>query len=411
MNVRITVTNEKEQAITLYLEPWAEEHVIEPNVSLELVGSGPPGEFEVAACQRGMTVYGFRIDRTSASRRSRRQRGFQGDHISVSMDWVQVIECAAKVHSRAAELAPAVAKLFEEGLRGAPREETLQRAYGVTSLDLARTNPFADALSDAAYRESGQWRPQTLAAVRGCLRLVPGLMLDLFAVFRGDKVLPTQGDGSLPARLSQLGASGKLRWLEPRTSETGHWCPRCGFLGVRVHAEKLGGRPLMEAICPACAAYGTWEQPDDGWPRVDDLSQRDERLAGRHAALAFFRGRGDDPFATPTGFTISRKLADGMLILIEIYHRPEHRIYLVLAGLPLKPVADDRRTEVKLALMEINREIAVQGFMLHKRRIGFRTHAYTNADGSISARVLSDTVEFVVGVADEYLDHLKALSG
>ncbi len=326
------------------------------------------------------------------------------------MDWVEVIERAAKVDSRAAELAPAVANLFEEGLRGAPREETLQRAYGVTSLDLARMNPFADALNDAAYRESGQWRPQTLAAVRGCLRLVPGLMLDLFAVFSGDKVLPTQGDGSLPARLSQLGASGKLRWLEPRTSETGHWCPRCGFLGVRVHAEKLGGRPLMEATCPACAAYGTWEQPDDGWPRVDDLSQRDERLAGRHAALAFFRGRGDDPFATPTGFTISRKLADGMPLPIEIAHRPEHRIYHVIAGLPLKPVADDRRAEVQLALMDINREIAVQGFLL-TRGIGFRTHAYTNADGSISARVLSDTVDFVVGVVNEYLDRLKALSG
>ena len=142
-----------------------------------------------------------------------------------------------------------------------------------------------------------------------------------------------------------------------------------------------------------------------------DVIDRAARVDARAAALAFFRGRGDPPFATPTGFTISRKLADGMLILIEIYHRPEHRIYLVLAGLPLKPVADDRRTEVKLALLDINREIAVQGFMLHKRRIGFRTHAYTNADGSISARVLSDTVEFAVGVVNEYLDRLKALSG
>ena len=59
MNLRITVTNENDQAITLYLEPWAEEHVIEPDASLELVGSGPPGEFAVAACQGGMTVYGW----------------------------------------------------------------------------------------------------------------------------------------------------------------------------------------------------------------------------------------------------------------------------------------------------------------------------------------------------------------
>lgn len=327
------------------------------------------------------------------------------------MDWVQVIVRAAMVDARAAELAPAVAKLFEEGLRGAPREETLQRAYGVTSLDLARMNPFADALNDAAYRESGQWPPQTLAAVRGCLRLVPGLMLDLFAVFSGDKVLPTQGDGSLPARLSQLSASGKLRWLEPRTSETGHWCPRCGFLGVSLHAEKLGDRALVEASCPACAAYGTWEQPDDGWPRVDDRSSRDERLAGRHAVLKFFQGRGDDPFATPTGFTIFRQLADGMPLAIEIYHRPEHRIYFVMGGAAVKPVADDRRAEAQLVLMEINREIAVQGFLLPRRRIAFRTHAYTNADGSISSRVLSDTVDFVVGVVNEYRDRLKALSG
>ena len=82
-----------------------------------------------------------------------------------------------------------------------------------------------------------------------------------------------------------------------------------------------------------------------------------------------------------------------------------------MAGLSLKPVADDRRTEVQLALMEINREIAVQGFLLPRRRIAFRTHAYTNADGSISSRVLSDTVDYVVGVVNEYLDRLKALSG
>ncbi len=59
MNTRITVTNEKEQAITLYLEPWAEEYVIEPNGSLGLIGSGPPGQFEVAACKEGLTVYGW----------------------------------------------------------------------------------------------------------------------------------------------------------------------------------------------------------------------------------------------------------------------------------------------------------------------------------------------------------------
>ena len=98
-------------------------------------------------------------------------------------------------------------------------------------------------------------------------------------------------------------------------------------------------------------------------------------------------------------------------MFIEIYPRPEQWIYLVMAGLPLKAVAEDRCTEVQLALMKINREIAVQGFMLSKRRIGFRTHAYTNADGSISSRVLSDTVDFVVGVVNEYRDRLKALSG
>ena len=326
------------------------------------------------------------------------------------MDWVEVIERAATVDVRAAEFAPAVATLFEEGLRGVPQEETLKRAYGVTSLDRARTNPFVEALSRAAYRESGQWRPQTLAAVRGCLRLVPGLMLDLFSVFRGDKVLPTQGDGSLPARLARLGAAGKQRWLVPRTSETGLRCPRCGFLGVRVNTEKLRGRVLMEAHCPACAEHGTWDRSGGGWPRVDDPPVRDERLAGRHAALAYFQGRGDAPFATPTGFTIARRLADGRPLPVEIYHRPDQRIYLFIAGLPLKPVADEHRAEVELALMDINREIAVQGFTL-TRGIVFRTHAYTNADGSISSRVLSDTVDFVVGVVDEYLDRLKALSG
>lgn len=59
MNGQITVTNEQEQAITLYLEPWAEEYVIEPNGSLDLLGSGPPGQFEVAACRGGLTVYGW----------------------------------------------------------------------------------------------------------------------------------------------------------------------------------------------------------------------------------------------------------------------------------------------------------------------------------------------------------------
>ena len=59
MSVRLTVTNEQDGAITLYLEPWAEEHVIAPNISLELIGSGPPGQFEVAACRDGLTVYGW----------------------------------------------------------------------------------------------------------------------------------------------------------------------------------------------------------------------------------------------------------------------------------------------------------------------------------------------------------------
>ena len=82
MDVRITVTNEIEQAITLYLEPWAEAYVIEPNGSLGLIGSGSPGHFEVAACKGGMTVYGW-----------------SGSTVRVLRDGVDVSEGSAKIPS------------------------------------------------------------------------------------------------------------------------------------------------------------------------------------------------------------------------------------------------------------------------------------------------------------------------
>lgn len=56
---RLRVTNEHDHPITLVVEPWAEEHLLEPNRSLEVVGSGPPGVFEVSTCKDNVTVYGW----------------------------------------------------------------------------------------------------------------------------------------------------------------------------------------------------------------------------------------------------------------------------------------------------------------------------------------------------------------
>ena len=325
------------------------------------------------------------------------------------MEWKRVVSRAIHAAPEAKQLGAAVIELFEEGLRGAPTQQSLQRAYGVASLDSVSRNEFADALSEVACRESEKWRPQTLAAVRACLRMVPDLMLDLYAVFRGDKVFPTQGEGSLPTRLRALGEAGKQRWLEPLESPSGHVCPRCGYLGVTVEQVALRDRSAVEGRCPACAQHAMWRDPESGWPRVDDETPREQRLDDKEAVSRLFASRGDDPFATPTGFTIARKLSSGQMLPIEVAYRPAHRVYHVIAGLAVhSPIPEAKRRDVAVAIADINRELAVQGFVMGER-IAFRTHAYTNADGSISSRVMLDTVDLVVGAVDQYEARIRAV--
>lgn len=328
----------------------------------------------------------------------------------MTSDWRRVLERAAAVEPRAEALLPAIAELLDEGLRGAPSQQALQRAYDVTSLSGAKRNPFSDSLAEAAEREAGHWPPPTLAAVRACLRLVPQLMLDLYGVFLGEKVFPTQGDESFPARVAQLGAAGQQQWAEPKTSATGYVCGRCTYRGVDVRRETSGDKKLLEGHCPACGAHRVWPESGDGWPRVDDGRARDERLADRDAVRDFFSRRGDDPFVTPRGFTFSRKSSEGLPLIVEVAHKPEQRIYHVIAGPGLGKVPRDRRAEVALELNEINREIEAQGFLLGER-IAYRTHAYANADGSISSQVIADTVDVAVGLVDRYRQRLRDALG
>ena len=43
----------------MFIEPWAEEHELEPNKSLDVIGRGPPGQFELSSSKEGMTVYAW----------------------------------------------------------------------------------------------------------------------------------------------------------------------------------------------------------------------------------------------------------------------------------------------------------------------------------------------------------------
>lgn len=56
---RIRITNEHDHVITVFVEPWAEEHELEPKQSLDIIGRGPPGTFEVSTSSDGTTVYGW----------------------------------------------------------------------------------------------------------------------------------------------------------------------------------------------------------------------------------------------------------------------------------------------------------------------------------------------------------------
>ncbi len=54
------VWNPTTRPLTLFLEPWAETFILEPDSGFDLVGEGPvEGRFEVSVRENGLTVYGW----------------------------------------------------------------------------------------------------------------------------------------------------------------------------------------------------------------------------------------------------------------------------------------------------------------------------------------------------------------
>lgn len=58
---RINCVNGSEAVMLLIIEPWAEEYLIEPGASVDIVGQGGRFEtgFEVEYVDKGMIVYGW----------------------------------------------------------------------------------------------------------------------------------------------------------------------------------------------------------------------------------------------------------------------------------------------------------------------------------------------------------------
>lgn len=79
---RLEVSNRHDHPITLTIEPWAEEHVIEPNGVLVVVGIGPPGQFEVSEHDRDVIVHGW-----------------SGSTVSVLRDGVDIAESSKDIPS------------------------------------------------------------------------------------------------------------------------------------------------------------------------------------------------------------------------------------------------------------------------------------------------------------------------